>query len=545
MRRLSHEGRLVEALDVPDDLYDAADGSGAALLAALLCGHQRMLVDVADASLDRCQLQLHAEEDADDDDDGSSRHVSTHVHGTTELDTAKQAGEKEQLSTKSSEAAAADLSASDLSDLPFERVARFVELMALPTIASLEGVRTERSRVHIIFNTARQLDAARRVMTIAGPGVRLGCLAVPGSSSLKENDAVLIVVSPVTTPEEGGGKGSAEELQRLLKSAENRTIIVVNPVGTTLENNESQQQQQQQQQQQLFESYQPVYVLKGMRVRYQAKKTAADSLTEQMGQDDNSDSHASGDEDPLYLHEEAASEWADSVWGNELLPSWSDMGLGDFYSDEREAQVIEQELGPPLMGEGGSERTSEAGGTANQQDQVVGAARECSPTLQTNDWVAAAAAAVAASEEGSEFSGFDEVGSPSELGFSPSSMMQTSSREETVDEFTKDFDEDEREFTGSSDMGAVSLESEARAVLLREFPMPWRAFLQFSSDESRTAGVDDGARMSYRDEENGGKGLEQPWIFLESFESRPSRSDMNVAILNYIDEAIGDENENA
>lgn len=34
----------MEALDVPDSLFDAADSAGAAVLAALLQGHRRMLV---------------------------------------------------------------------------------------------------------------------------------------------------------------------------------------------------------------------------------------------------------------------------------------------------------------------------------------------------------------------------------------------------------------------------------------------------------------------------------------------------------------------
>tara|TARA_A100001015_G_scaffold278158_1_gene338068 strand:+ start:495 stop:923 length:429 start_codon:yes stop_codon:yes gene_type:complete len=43
---------VLEALDVPDDLQDAADSAGAAVLAALLQGHRRMLVEIHDPLLD-------------------------------------------------------------------------------------------------------------------------------------------------------------------------------------------------------------------------------------------------------------------------------------------------------------------------------------------------------------------------------------------------------------------------------------------------------------------------------------------------------------
>mmetsp|Transcript_60023 Transcript_60023/g.135742 ORF Transcript_60023/g.135742 Transcript_60023/m.135742 type:complete len:339 (-) Transcript_60023:364-1380(-) len=98
MEDRTREARLQEALDVPHDLYDAADASGAALLAAILLGRRRMVVEINDPLLEVQPGPLERGEGAS------------------------------------------------------ERLARFIELMTLPVMAALEGIANlDRTRVHIMF----------------------------------------------------------------------------------------------------------------------------------------------------------------------------------------------------------------------------------------------------------------------------------------------------------------------------------------------------------------------------------------------------------
>lgn len=88
----------------PSSVIDAADAAGAAILAALLAGKQRMLVDVRDAELSR---------DPD-------------------------------------------------------ILVQFIELSVLPVAAGLEGIEGSRNRVKIVFPTVSQLLQYRRTMALAG-----------------------------------------------------------------------------------------------------------------------------------------------------------------------------------------------------------------------------------------------------------------------------------------------------------------------------------------------------------------------------------------
>jgi len=131
------EARLMEALDVPDDLYDAADSSGAALLAALLCGHRRMRVDIADPSLGGQVLP-------------SPNTLTDDINGAILAESAVQSLSEEYSS---------DSTGSDNDPLPVqvvehERLARFVELMCLPIAAAMEGLE---KRVHVVFSSVRLL----------------------------------------------------------------------------------------------------------------------------------------------------------------------------------------------------------------------------------------------------------------------------------------------------------------------------------------------------------------------------------------------------
>jgi len=91
----------------PSSVIDAADAAGAAILAGMLGGKQRMLVDVRDAELSR---------DA-------------------------------------------------------ETLVQFLELAILPVAAGLEGLQSKRNRVKIVFPTVSQLLQYRRSMALAAPEV--------------------------------------------------------------------------------------------------------------------------------------------------------------------------------------------------------------------------------------------------------------------------------------------------------------------------------------------------------------------------------------
>ncbi len=106
--------REVESFDdheifgtAPSSVTDAADAAGASVLAAILAGKQRMLVDVRDAEL------------------------------TRDLDVLVQ----------------------------------FIELTILPVAAGLEGLNTKKNRVKVVFPTVSLLMEYRRTMALAAPEV--------------------------------------------------------------------------------------------------------------------------------------------------------------------------------------------------------------------------------------------------------------------------------------------------------------------------------------------------------------------------------------
>mmetsp|Transcript_10636 Transcript_10636/g.15565 ORF Transcript_10636/g.15565 Transcript_10636/m.15565 type:complete len:723 (+) Transcript_10636:173-2341(+) len=116
----------------PSSVIDAADTAGAAILAAMLAGKLRMLVDVRDAELSR---------DPD-------------------------------------------------------ILVQFIELAILPVAAGLEGLTSERNRVKIVFPTVSQLLQYRKTMALSAPEVvALSTLGI-GSVEEKDNIVVFIAPSP-------------------------------------------------------------------------------------------------------------------------------------------------------------------------------------------------------------------------------------------------------------------------------------------------------------------------------------------------------------
>jgi hypothetical protein len=136
--------RVVESFDdkaifgtAPSSVTDAADAAGAAILAAMLGGKQRMLVDVRDA----------------------------------------------ELSTDP------------------ETLVQFIELAILPIAAGLEGLKSTRNRVKIVFPKVSQLLEYRRTMALAAPEVV--ALSTLGFDPVEKRDKLVVIVAPEPDDEEG------------------------------------------------------------------------------------------------------------------------------------------------------------------------------------------------------------------------------------------------------------------------------------------------------------------------------------------------------
>jgi hypothetical protein len=136
--------RVVESFDdtmifgtAPATVNDAADAAGAAILAAMLGGKQRMLVDVRDA---------------------------------------------------------------ELSSDP-ETLVQFIELAILPVAAGLEGLKSTRNRVKIVFPKVSQLLEYRRTMALAAPEVV--ALSTLGFDPVERRDKLVVIVAPEPDDEEG------------------------------------------------------------------------------------------------------------------------------------------------------------------------------------------------------------------------------------------------------------------------------------------------------------------------------------------------------
>ena len=121
----------------PTSVIDAADSAGAAILAAMLGGKQRMLVDVRDAELSRDP----------------------------------------------------------------EILVQFIELAILPIAAGLEGLKSTRNRVKIVFPKVSQLLEYRRTMALAAPEVV--ALSTLGFDPVEKRDKLVLVVAPAPDDEEG------------------------------------------------------------------------------------------------------------------------------------------------------------------------------------------------------------------------------------------------------------------------------------------------------------------------------------------------------
>lgn len=140
----------------PSSVTDAADAAGSSILAALLAGKQRMLVDVRDAELTR---------DPD---------VLT----------------------------------------------QFIELAILPVAAGLEGLKTKKNRVKIIFPTVSLLMQYRKSMALAAPEVV--SLSTLGFDPVEAKDNLVVIVAPAPDDDEG-----LMQMNELVSSTNLRQPVVV------------------------------------------------------------------------------------------------------------------------------------------------------------------------------------------------------------------------------------------------------------------------------------------------------------------------------
>lgn len=161
--------KVTESLDDADSIFgtapatvmDAADAAGASILAGLLGGKQRMLVDVRDAELSF-----------------SPEHSETLV--------------------------------------------QFIELAILPVAAGLEGLRSQRNRLKVVFPTVSHLLSYRKTMALAAPEVV--ALSTLGFDPVEKKDNLVVILVP--SPDDAEGLIAMNEL--LESKSLTQPVVVVN-----------------------------------------------------------------------------------------------------------------------------------------------------------------------------------------------------------------------------------------------------------------------------------------------------------------------------
>lgn len=147
----------------PSSVIEAADTAGAAILAGMLGGKRRLLVDVRDAEL------------------------------SNDKDTLVQ----------------------------------FIELAILPVAAGLEGLKSKRNRLKIVFPTVAQLMDYRKTMALAAPEVV--ALSTLDFDPVEAHDNLVVLIAPRPSDTEG-----IEHMNRLLdpeneEDTIQQPVVVVNP----------------------------------------------------------------------------------------------------------------------------------------------------------------------------------------------------------------------------------------------------------------------------------------------------------------------------
>ena len=145
----------------PANVIEAADAAGASILAGVLGGKQRMLVDVRDADL-----------------------------------------------------------ANDMNTL-----VQFLELAVLPVAAGLEGLKSKRNRLKLVFPTVGQLLCYRKTMALAAPEVV--ALSTLGLDPIEDKDNLIVIIAPSPDDFEG-----LEAMNNLLEGRNStpipKPVVVIN-----------------------------------------------------------------------------------------------------------------------------------------------------------------------------------------------------------------------------------------------------------------------------------------------------------------------------
>eukprot|EP00977_Amphora_coffeiformis_P008259 scaffold1858_cov267-Amphora_coffeaeformis.AAC.2 len=158
---------MVESLEDDDEIFgkapssimDAADAAGAAVLAGLLAGQRRLLVDVRDAELSKP-----------------------------------------------------------------EQLVQFLELTILPVAAGLEGLKSKRNRLKLVFPKVSQLLEYRKTMALAAPEVV--ALSTMDFDPIESHDNLVVLLAPHPDDTEG-----VQAMNALLdhKSGITQPVVVFNP----------------------------------------------------------------------------------------------------------------------------------------------------------------------------------------------------------------------------------------------------------------------------------------------------------------------------
>jgi hypothetical protein len=82
-----------------------------------------------------------------------------------------------------------------------ETLVQFIELAILPIAAGLEGLKSTRNRVKIVFPKVSQLLEYRRTMALAAPEVV--ALSTLGFDPVERRDKLVVIVAPQPDDEEG------------------------------------------------------------------------------------------------------------------------------------------------------------------------------------------------------------------------------------------------------------------------------------------------------------------------------------------------------
>lgn len=143
----------------PSSVMDAADSAGSAVLASLLAGQRRLLVDVRDAELTNPEVLV-----------------------------------------------------------------QFLELSILPVAAGLEGLRSKRNRLKIVFPKVSQLLEYRKTMALAAPEVV--ALSTMDFDPIEAHDNLVVMLAPHPDDTQG-----VQAMKALLdpKSGITQPVVVLNP----------------------------------------------------------------------------------------------------------------------------------------------------------------------------------------------------------------------------------------------------------------------------------------------------------------------------